>query len=403
MFRDLTTTDFSRRKFLRGMGGCALGAAAASCLGGMGSAAFGAETLASDPKSPPPDPKTMQEADPRYWKAMENNKVECSICDNKCVIENNANSFCRTRNNVGGKLYTAGYNNPCILRLDEIEKIPFYHFAPGQKVLTVATGGCNLRCLYCQNWEMSQGRPETQKTKFKVPKEDAVRGAIDKKVAAIAYTYTDPVAFYEYARDIAAAGKEKGVKTVVGTALYIHPDPLKEWCKYVDGFAVTLKGFSEKYYEKVLGVKLKPVLDALQVVKSEGKWLEVVTLLVPTYNDDPKVIREMAKWIRTNLGEDTPWHFERFYPQYKLRDLQQTPIQTLEQARQIGLDEGLKHVYLCNVSPHEANNTYCPKCKEALIKRLGFTVLPGSVTSGVCPKCQTKLAGVWTSPASQPT
>ena len=379
-----------RREVLKQMGGCALGAACACYLGNR---AYGAPAPVAT--TLPVGDRSVHLADPKYLEpGKEKDEVACLVCPNHCHPAPGERSKCRTRVNHDGKLYSHAYNNPCILTLDPPEKLPIYHYIPGTKVLTVATAGCNLHCLYCQNFAQSQVAPEQLKN-FYVPPEDAVKAAIDKKVSAIAYTYTDPVAFYEYSRDIAALAHEKGLKVIFGTGGYINTDPLKEWCKYADMFAITLKAFDEKFYEDVIGGELKVVQETMQTIKSEGKWLEIACLIVPGYNDDITKINAMCKWVNKNLGPDTPIHFERFAPMHKLNDLPRTPLQTLEACRKAALDAGQKYSYLCNVSPHEANNTYCPKCQIALVKRLGFSTLENLIVKGKCSKCGEQIAGLW--------
>ncbi len=382
-------SELTRRGFIKTTGKCALGAVCGGMLlKGLALDAFGADAAAGDKV-------TAIEADKNYWSKGENNLVTCALCPNVCVLKPGQVSYCRTRRNHDGVLFTHAYNNPCILTLDPVEKIPFYHFMPGSgKALVVATAGCNLHCTYCQNWEQSQAEPDKLKN-FHVTPEEAVKGAATKKCVAIAYTYTDPMAFYEYGRDIARLAKDAGLPTLFGTAAYLHPKPMEELCKYASAFAVTLKGFNEAFYRKVTGVKLAPVLKSLETIRKSGPWLELVNLILPTVNDDPNEMREMCKWIKTNLGEDTPLHFEQFSPLYRLKDLPRTPISTLEEARGIAQEAGLKFAYISNYSPHDGNQTTCPKCKAMLIRRLGFTVLENRVKGGSCPDCGTKVPGVW--------
>lgn len=288
----------------------------------------------------------------------------------------------------------SAYANPCIISVDPIEKHPFNHFLPGAKTLSIATAGCNLRCLYCQNWQQSQARPEHLRN-FSLQPEEASKKAKEHNIPIIAYTYTEPVVFWEYVMDTSEKAKAMGLKNVVATALFMNKEPIREWCKVTDAFTVALKGFDDEFYRKVVGCSLKPVLDALVTVKEEGVWLEVVVLIVPTLNDDMKQIKDMCLWIKRNLGAQVPVHFGRFVPEYKLRNLPRTPIPTLEQCHQIALDVGLHFVYIFNVSPHEANHTYCPKCQTKLIRRLGFKVLENNLNKGACPKCKTRIQGIW--------
>lgn len=330
------------------------------------------------------------------YKKLEDKKTQCFICPLDCILKPGETCFCRTRHNVDGKLICHAYNNPCVLTMDPIEKLPLSHYLPGEQTLSLAVGGCNLRCLYCQNWQQSQAKPQDLKN-FTVTKEDAVSGMKKKDGRIIAFTYTEPVSFYEYIRDVSeyAHKQDKKIRTVAATALFVSPDALKRWCKHVDAFAVALKGFDEKFYDRVLGSKLKPVQDALVVLKEQKVWFEIVSLIVPTYNDDLDKIREMCKWIRKELGADVPLHFGRFVPEYKLKDLPRTPVPTLEKCRAIAQDEGLQHAYIFNVSPHEGNNTFCHKCGAEVIQRLGFKIVKNDLKKGTCPKCSAKIPGVW--------
>lgn len=327
-----------------------------------------------------------------YTKIRE--QVQCQVCPLNCTLKPGETCFCRTRKNHDGQLLSHAYGNPCILTIDAIEKLPLSHFLPGRQTLSLAVGGCNLRCLYCQNWNESQNKPDDLKN-FDVSKEKAVEGAAKKSVDILAYTYTEPVAFYEYTRDVQALAKERKCRNVCATALFINEKPLRALCKTTDAFAVALKGFDEKFYEKVLGVQLAPTLKAIEIVKEEKVWFELVTLIVPTFNDDLAKIKEMVAWIKKTLGTKVPLHFGRFIPQYRLKDLPRTPVETLEKCRNLARDAGLEHVYIFNVSPHEGNNTICPGCKKTVIERLGFKVLKNDLVKGACPTCKAKLPGVW--------
>lgn len=328
------------------------------------------------------------------WEQLPDGELRCLICPHGCVLAPGEVSACRTRWNRDGRFESHAYGNPCILAVDPVEKKPLYHFLPGSETLSLAVGGCNLRCLYCQNWRESQTRPENLRT-FQVSPNRLVAGAKDKKTPIVAYTYTEPVAYYEYCLDSAAAAKEQGLRNVMVTSLFIRRQPLLKLCEVVDGVAMTLKGFDETFYRDVIGGELKPVLAALETVKSKGVWVEIINLVVPRYNDDPKKVKAMCQWIRRNLGSDQPLHFSRFVPMYKMKDLPRTPLDTLERCREIALAEGLRHVYLGNVSPHEGNHTYCHSCKKPVIKRLGFTITDRAIRNGRCGHCGRALPGVW--------
>ncbi len=375
---------FGRRNFLRTMmlGGIGVWTAIRNCP-------FTAAQARSKGSNAP-----LVEIPQRWWKPLQNNRVQCFICPSNCVLSDGQVCGCNTRLNVKGKLMMMAYGNPCIISVDPIEKLPLHHFLPGERTLSIATAGCNLRCLYCQNWQQSQVRPD-QLRNYDLPPAEAVRKAKEHGIKVIAFAYTEPVVFWEYAMDISERAKSEGLKNVVATALFMNREPIKEWCKVTDAFAVALKGFDDDFYLKVVGAPLKPVLDAIVTVKGEGVWLELVTLIVPTLNDNMKQVREMCLWIRRNLGTQVPVHFGRFVPEYKLRNLPRTPVPVLERCRDIALDVGLQFVYLFNVAPHDANHTYCPKCKAPVIRRLGFKLTSNEIQRGICPKCKTRIPGIW--------
>jgi pyruvate formate lyase activating enzyme len=329
-----------------------------------------------------------------HWEQLTDKRVQCHVCPFDCVLDDGETCRCRTRQNRGGRLYNNAYANPCIVRTDPIEKTPLNHVLAGEKVLSVATGGCILRCLYCQNWQESQSRPRDLRTVELSPR-DAVRGVVEANLRTICFTYTDPVAFSEYARDVSRHAKERGVRTVMATSAFMNPEPFKDLLKSVSAVAVGLKGFDDAYYTKVCGVPLEPVLDALLAAKSAGVWIEITSLVVPSLNDDRKAITAMCRWIRKNMGADVPLHFARFVPEHKLKDLPRTPIPTLEEARDVALAEGLRFVYLSNVAPHEGNRTCCPSCKKVLIDRVGFKVLTNDMKGGACGFCRAKIPGLW--------
>lgn len=330
-----------------------------------------------------------------YYKKLPNGKFQCLLCPNEHTYGEGEVSYCRTRCVSKGKLITLAYNNPCTLNIDPIEKGPFYHIRPSTNALGIAVGGCNLRCFYCQNWDVSQKQPNQLKN-IDFTKEDALKWVEEKECKTILWSYTEPSIYPEYLIEVAGYTKDKGIHNVICTAGYINPGPLKDICKVAEAFAVTLKAFNDKFYQDICGqTSYKPVLKALETIKSEGKWLEVVHLIIPTYNDNLDEIKEMCKWLVKNVGPDTPLHVGRFVPAYKLKNLPMTPVKTVEQARQIGLDAGLKFVYAFNVAPHDGNYTYCPRCQKPLIKRLAFKVLENVLDKGKCPYCGEKIPGIW--------
>jgi len=330
-----------------------------------------------------------------YYAQLGSGVVKCELCPRGCILTEGQKGVCRARKNIGGKLHTLTYGQPCVVMIDPIEKGPIFHMTPGAQSLTIATAGCNLKCKYCQNWQFSQVGPE-QTENYDLPPEDVVELALSSGAEAIVFTYTEPTIYYEYMLDTAKLAKGKGLKTVMITGGYINPEPLKGLSKHMDAIKVDLKGFSEKFYREVCGGELWPVLETIKQVREEGGWLEVVNLVIPGLNDDLQEIGEMCEWIRDNLGTDVPLHFSRFFPAYKLSRHAPTPVSTLEQAIQIAKDMGLKYVYIGNVPGHEAGNTYCPKCGKLLIKRIGYTaVLENNIVDGKCKFCGHEIPGVW--------
>ena len=330
----------------------------------------------------------------RFSRRLSRRRVQCLVCPFQCVLKPGEISQCLTKQNINGRLMTHAWDNPSIISIDPIEKMPLYHFLPGAKTLTLAIGGCNLHCIYCQNWQESQRSPAKQRT-VELPKKEVLAAMKKEKLDIIAFSYTEPVVFIEWIEEVVKAARKKGYRCVLATAAYINKKPLKRLIEITDGFIVTLKGFTDDFYRRVTGATLQPVLDALITIKKAGRHLEVVNLIVPTYNDKEDEIRKMCKWVRENLGEETPMMFSRFVPAYKLRDLPQTPKKTLEKAVEIARDVGLKFVYIVNLAPHPANDTYCPKCKTPLIKRVGLRILQNNIKDGKCPKCGKAIPGVW--------
>ncbi len=301
---------------------------------------------------------------------------------------------CRVRINVDGLLRSVVYGYPCSINIDPVEKKPLFHFLPGTKTFSLATVGCNLHCKNCQNWEISQANPEDS-TAFFCPPEKLVALAMANQCPSIAYTYTDPVIYYEYTYDSSKLARAAGIRNTLVSAGYINQKPWKELLQYVDAARIDLKAISEDFYREVCGATLKPVLDALVIAKESGIELEVIHLIIPTLNDRPQDLRQLVRWIKANLGVDTPLHFSRFFPQYKLQHLPPTSAETLDMARQIAMAEGMQYVYIGNISSREGQNTYCPGCRKLLIERSGYTILQNRLKEGRCPDCGQIIYGVW--------
>jgi len=320
--------------------------------------------------------------------------VKCLICPNECTLKENEESTCHNRINIKNKLYTIAYGNPCAVHIDPVEKKPLYHFLPSSKAFSIATAGCNLACLNCQNWTISQVSPrETQN--YDLMPIRVVEESIKSNCESIAYTYSEPLTFYEYTLDTSKIAREKGIKNIIVSAGYINEEPLRNLCKYIDAANIDLKSFKDSIYLKLNAGKLQPVLNTLKVIREEGVWLEITNLIVPGWTDNMGMIKEMCTWLFENGFEYTPLFFSRFQPQYKLTQLPATPLATLNKAREIAMNAGLKYVYNGNVPGSDAENTYCHKCKKPLIIRRGFTILENNLINGSCKFCKTKIPGVW--------
>jgi pyruvate formate lyase activating enzyme len=341
----------------------------------------------------PSDAQFVKEAD--FYEKQPHKKIKCKLCPRECVIDDRERGYCGVRENRDGTYYTLVHSRVCTAHIDPVEKKPFFHFLPGTLAFSIATAGCNVNCKMCQNWEISQVRPEQVRAMHAPPREVAA-AARQNQCAAIAYTYSEPVIFYEYMLDTADAGHAAGVRSAVVSGGYIQQEPLKKLCGHVDAVKVDLKAFTQKFYKEVVNGELKPVLDALVTLRKLGMWSEIVYLVVPTLNDTDPEFKALARWVKSELGPDVPLHFSRFQPQYLLKNLPPTPLATLEKAKAIADSEGLHYVYLGNVPGHPAESTYCPKCRRAVVERVGFTVRAVHLRRGKCQYCQQDIPGVWT-------
>lgn len=328
------------------------------------------------------------------WYERSGALIRCRLCPHECILGENDRGFCRTRVVKGGKLHTIAYGNPCAVHLDPMEKKPLYHFLPGTPILSIATAGCNLRCINCQNWEISQSRPEDVTSEDWMP-EALVEHVAAEAIAAIAYTYSEPMIFYEYVKDAARLARERAIRNVLVTAGYISEKPLRELCRVVDAANVDLKGFNDRFYKKVTGSKLAPVLRSLEIMREEGVWLEVTRLVVPGHSDDMDDFRAMCDWLARALGPDTPLHISRFHPAYKLKQLPPTPVETLDRAHAAAREAGLLYVYVGNVPERSNQDTTCPRCGRKVLRRRGYTITGNLIDRGRCP-CGEEIPGVWT-------
>ncbi|MFA5144990.1 MAG: AmmeMemoRadiSam system radical SAM enzyme [Candidatus Omnitrophota bacterium] len=329
-----------------------------------------------------------------FYQRLDNKAVQCRLCPRNCFIPEGGRGFCGVRENQEGVLYALSYAKAVAIHIDPIEKKPLFHFLPSTAAFSVATAGCNLRCKFCQNWEISQKRPEEVDYVYLEP-EELIRKAQESGSPVIAYTYTEPTIFYEYMLKTAKLARARGIKNVIHSAGYINEEPLRQLVKYIDAANIDLKGFSNDYYAQMSEATLEPVLRTLKILKDAGVHLEITNLVLAGYNDSADAIAKMCLWIKENLGSDTPIHFSRFFPMYKMLSLDPTPVETLEKARKIALDSGLKYVYIGNVAGHTGENTYCPKCKSIVIQRRGYFILQNNIKDGKCRFCGEKIDGVW--------
>jgi pyruvate formate lyase activating enzyme len=329
-----------------------------------------------------------------FYHKMDGKVVACDLCPRRCVIAAGRRGVCRVRENRNGTLYSVVYGKPCAIGKEPIEKAPFYHFLPGTQRITIATAGCNQSCRYCQNWELSQAKPE-EVPQRDLPPDAVVALAEQEKTPTICFTYTEPVVFYEYVCDVAKLARSKGIRTAVVTGGYVNPEPLKKLCGLVDAIKIDLKGFTPRFYQDVCGTTLEPVLAACRTVAASGTHLELVNLVVPALNDDTATIRKMCAWIHDSLGDTIPVHFTRFGPAYRMQNSPPTPVATLEQAVAIARSEGLKFAYVGNVPGNALENTSCPACGRTLIKRQGFGVVENNIRDGRCRFCRERIPGIW--------
>lgn len=367
-------SGFSRRRFL------------------AGSAAMIAMGMAGIPPARSRPGSLRREAS--FYAGLGGGAVQCLLCPHSCTIRPGARGKCGVRENVDGTLYSLVYGRPCSMHLDPIEKKPFFHVMPGTSAFSLSTVGCNMTCRFCQNWQISRAKPEDIEARYAGP-DEIVENALSVSAGSIAFTYGEPVVFFEYMYDIACAAREKGLKSVVVTNGYFTGEAIKKLCGKVDAVKIDLKAFDDSYYKKICGGSLKPVLDSLVEVRRAGVWLEIVYLVVPTLNDGPEDIAAMSRWITSELGPDVPVHFSRFFPQYRLTNLPPTPVSSLESARKICIEEGARYVYIGNAAVAEAESTYCHGCGRMIISRKGHMVTGTEISGGKCNHCGAVIPGIW--------
>lgn len=351
----------------------------------------------------------MKEA--MFYDKLEKLKVRCFLCERRCIILDGKCGICRVRENIGGKLYSLVYGKIVSMNIDPIEKKPLFHFYPASTSFSIATAGCNFRCKHCQNYDISQYPKGSYKLRVKsdelknkedseprtpnselhtIPREDVtpeqiVDAAERAGCKSISYTYTEPTIFFEFAYDCARLAHKRGIKNVFVSNGYTSPEAIKTIAPFLDGNNIDLKG-DDEFYKKICGARLQPVLDTIKLMKELNVWVEVTTLIIPSYNDSEESLSSIIDFIRS-VDPAIPWHVTQFYPTYKLLDQPRTPIKTLRSVREKGLKKGLKYVY--------EGSTYCPNCDELLIERFGFQVKQNNIKDGYCFKCNTVIEGVW--------
>ncbi|MBA4501883.1 AmmeMemoRadiSam system radical SAM enzyme [Marinobacterium marinum] len=336
----------------------------------------------------------MHSVSTEYWHPLDNGKIQCDLCPRFCQLNDGQRGLCFVRGRVGDEIRLLSYGLSSGFCIDPVEKKPLNHFLPGTPVLSFGTAGCNLACRFCQNWDISRSR-QTQRLCDSAMPEQLVRAAIAHDCRSIAFTYNDPVIFHEYAIDVAKACHQHGLKSIAVSAGYVCPAPREAFYQHMDAANIDLKAFTERFYKRICGGSLAPVLDTLEYIHHQtDTWLEITTLLIPGENDSDREIARLAHWICTHLGDGIPLHFTAFHPDWKMLDHPSTPLDTLRRARMIAHEEGLKYVYTGNLPDPEGNTTYCPECDRPLIRRSGYTITEWSLTpAGHCRYCGHPLAG----------
>lgn len=334
----------------------------------------------------------MKEA--KFFEKLDEKKVRCFLCAHHCLIREGKRGICYVRKNMDGTLYSLVYGKVISMNIDPIEKKPLFHFLPASTSFSIAAVGCNFRCEHCQNFEISQYPKEHEDIPgHTVSPEDIVEAAVRNGCESISYTYTEPTVFFEFAYDCARLARQEGIKNVFVSNGYTSPEATKVIAPYLDGNNIDLKG-NDDFYQKLCGARLEPVKETIRLMKELGVWVEVTTLIIPDYNDSDGDLRDIAEFIKS-VDPAIPWHVTQFYPTYKLTDKPRTPVKTLQKAREIGYEAGLKYIYEGNVPGEGGENTYCPNCKELLIRRFGFKIGEIKLINGRCSKCGIEIEGVW--------
>ncbi len=365
----------------------------AASAGMVGSIRCRAVSPAAWPAAASPDDSRYRK-EALFYQKLPNRRIKCKLCPRECIVGDKERGYCGVRENRGGTYYTLVHSRVCAAHIDPIEKKPLFHYLPGTLAFSVATAGCNVDCKFCQNWDISQSRPEQVPANYLPPQTIAALAA-QNRCPTIAYTYSEPAVFSEFLMDTADAGHQAGIRSVAISNGYLQDEALRTAYAKMDAVKIDLKAFSQAFYRDVVGGELKPVLDSLVTLRKMNKWTEIVYLVVPTLNDGDQEFRSLAGWIRTNLGGEVPLHFTQFHPDYLLRNLPITPVSTLERAKAIAEGEGLHYVYIGNVPGHPGQHTYCPRCRKVLVARTGFEVRQMLIQKGGCPFCGQRIPGVW--------
>lgn len=335
--------------------------------------------------------------EPKYamlWHPAEDHATQCEVCSHYCLVKPGKKGICRERENIDGRLISLNYGRLIARHVDPIEKKPLYHFLPGSRSFSIAAPGCNLRCAWCQNWDISQACDGNDPASLPfVEPEEVIRQARQTRSRSIAYTYTEPTIFFEYAWEVSRLARAEGLKNVFVTNGYMSPRMLDLYVPLLDAANVDIKAFDDAVYRKYTGARLQPVLDACKRLREAGVWLEVTTLLVPGVNDDAGQLEGLAEFIAGELGLDTPWHISRYFPQPQFSQIPATPLESLQQAIEFGKKAGLRYIYAGNL--HGVTDTLCPMCGEVVLSRWNLDLQENKLVDGRCPVCKTQIAGVW--------
>lgn len=327
----------------------------------------------------------------RFFEKLDSGKVRCSACNFRCILEEGKRGICGVRKNINGDLYSLVYGRVIAMHVDPIEKKPLFHFYPGTTAFSVGTIGCDFKCDFCQNYDISQYSKDNNKIigEETTPRK-IVESAIKNNCKSVAYTYNEPVIFIEFALDTSRFAKNKGLKNVWVTNGYETEESLNAMHNLIDALNIDLKSFSDEFYKKICGARLQPVLNTIKKAHSLGFWIEITTLLIPEKNDSNEELKKIAKFI-ASIDKDIPWHISRFFPHYKMNDINPTSLEDLKRAYKIGKTSGLNYVYVGNIADEKLESTYCPKCKQVFIKRKGYSI--DIIKSSECLKCGEKIAG----------